>query len=372
MATEPAAPAARPNKLAHIHLGVDGGAERFFVRLSRALAKRGVEQIAFIKPGRPWRDELAEHCEVRELTFSRSHIKRHFVRWHISREIRKFGASATLGWMSPASKWLPKPGPDMRTFLRLGDWPDGFHTYGNVEQLIGNTPEIIRQAVEMGWPADRAHVISNFVDPLPADIQPVNRAHYDTPDDATVLIALGRFVQRKRFDLMIEAVARLPENVHAWLIGDGELIDDMKQLAARRGVDTRVHFLGWQRDPSPFLKAADILVCPADEEPLGNVVLEGWNAGLPVVATASPGPSWLIEHGKTGLLSPCGDVEGLVGNVGRVLGTEQKCLQWAIRRNASTFLHANYSEESILVSYLNRLGGASPHSLDIEITDLAK
>ncbi|TYC64463.1 glycosyltransferase [Rhodobacterales bacterium] len=343
-----------PGRLAHIHLGVDGGAERFFVRLSRALAKRGVRQIAFIRPNRPWRDELAEHCDVRELKFSRSHIKRHFVRWHISREIRKFGARATLGWMSPASKWLPKPGPDMRTFLRLGDFPDGFHTYGNVEDLIGNTPEIVRQAVEMGWPADRAHMISNFVDPLPTDLQPVDRSAFDTPQDATILIALGRFVERKRFDLLIRALSKLPESVHAWLIGDGDLMDDMKALAADLGVGNRTHFLGWQRDPAPFLKAADILVCPADAEPLGNVVLEGWNAGLPVVATASPGPSWLIEHGKTGLLSPCADVDGLGASITRIINSPHMTTD--LTTNAGAFLRESYSEEGVCAAYARLVG----------------
>ena len=336
-------------KLAHIHLGVDGGAERFFVRLAGALARKGVEQIAFIRPDRPWRDELARHCEVRELKFSRSHLKRHFVRWHIAREIRRFGASATLGWMSPASKWLPKPGPDMRTFLRLGDWPDGFHTYGNVEQLIGNTPEIVRQAVEMGWPESRAHVISNFVDPLPADLKPVNRADYDTPEDATVLIHLGRFVPRKRFDLAIETVARLPDNVHAWLVGDGELLDDMKALAKARGIESRVHFLGWQRDPAPFLKAADILICPTDEEPLGNIVLEGWNAGLPVVATASPGPAWLIEDGVSGLLSPCGDAGSLAASVTRLLDDAE--LRDLLVHAGTGYLKRHHSEDATVRAY---------------------
>ena len=341
------------NRLAHIHLGVDGGAEKFFVRLSRALAKRGVEQIAFIRPGRAWRDELAEHCEVRELKFSRSHVKRHFVRWGISGEITRFGATATLGWMSPASKWLPKPGGNMRTFLRLGDWPDGFHTYGNVEDLIGNTPEIIRQAVEMGWHADRAHVISNFVEPLPEALLAVDRSDFDTPEDATVLIALGRFVERKRFDLIIQALQQLPDTVHAWLIGDGDLQDDMKALARECGVATRVHFLGWQRDPSLFLKAADVLVCPTDHEPLGNVVLEGWNAGLPVVATASPGPSWLIEHGKTGLLSPCGDVGSLARSITEILNSAG--LRNMLVDNARRFLQERYSEENICGEYLRLL-----------------
>jgi glycosyltransferase involved in cell wall biosynthesis len=342
-------PTMKVKKLAHIHLGVDGGAEKFFVRLSAALARKGVEQIAFIRHDRPWRDELARHCDVRELRFSRSHLKRHFVRWGIARQIRKFGATATLGWMSPASKWLPAPGPDMRTFLRLGDWPDGFHTYGNVQDLIGNTPEIIRQAVEMGWPEARAHVISNFVDPLPAGLNPVKRADYDTPEDATVLIHLGRFVRRKRFDLAIEAVSRLPGNVHAWLIGDGELLDDMKALAHRLGVSDRVHFLGWQRDPSPFLKAADILLCPTDEEPLGNIVLEGWNAGLPVVATASPGPSWLIDDGVNGLVSPCGDVDALTASVRRVLDSAE--LRQTLQRGGKAKLAGRYSEDGVVKAY---------------------
>lgn len=348
MATDPTA---RLDKLAHIHLGVDGGAERFLVRLAGGLARKGVDQIAFIRRDRPWRDELAQHCQVRELGFSRSHLKRHFVRWGIARQIRAFGATATMGWMSPASKWLPAPGPSMRTFLRLGDWPDGFHTYGNVEDLIGNTPEIIRQAVEMGWPERRAHMISNFVDPLPRDLAPVARAACSTPEDATVLIHLGRFVERKRFDLAIRAMARLPENVHVWLLGDGDLLDDMKALAKAEGVENRVHFLGWQRDPAPFLKAADILLCPTDAEPLGNIVLEGWNAGLPVVATASPGPSWLIDDGRTGLLSPCGDAGALAASVSRILKSAD--LGSDLTRNARAFLQQNYSEDAIVEAYLN-------------------
>lgn len=341
-------------KLAHIHLGVDGGAEKFFVRLAGALARKGVDQIAFIRPDRPWRDELAKHCDVRELRFSRSHLKRHFVRWGIARDIRKFGAKTTMGWMSPASKWLPKPGADMRTFLRLGDWPDGFHTYGNVQDLIGNTPEIVRQAIEMGWPEARAHVISNFVDPLPADLVPVNRSDFNTPENATVLIHLGRFVRRKRFDLAVKTVAGLPEHVHAWLIGDGELMDDTKALAQSLGVSDRVHFLGWQRDPSPFLKAADILLCPTDEEPLGNIVLEGWNAGIPVVATASPGPSWLVDDGVNGLLSPCGDAEALTASVLRVIG--EPALRKSLISGAQTSLQRTFSEDAIVDTYLRLLG----------------
>lgn len=123
----------------------------------------------------------------------------------------------------------------------------------------------------------------------------------------------------------------------------------MKALAHRLGVADRVHFLGWQRDPSPFLKAADILLCPTDEEPLGNIVLEGWNAGLPVVATASPGPSWLIDDGVNGLLSPCGDAEALTGSLFRVL--ENRDLKQALVQGGSAKLTEHYSEDGVVTAY---------------------
>jgi glycosyltransferase involved in cell wall biosynthesis len=52
------------------------------------------------------------------------------------------------------------------------------------------------------------------------------------------------------------------------------------------------------------LAAADLLVCPSLHEPLGNVVIEAWSAGLPVVATASDGPAALIRDGESGILVP--------------------------------------------------------------------
>ena len=59
-----------------------------------------------------------------------------------------------------------------------------------------------------------------------------------------------------------------------------------------------------------LLANADLLVCPSLHEPFGNVVIEAWSAGLPVVATASDGPAALIEDEVSGLLVPLPDQPG--------------------------------------------------------------
>ena len=69
-----------------------------------------------------------------------------------------------------------------------------------------------------------------------------------------------------------------------------------------RGVAARVHFLGWRTDIAALLAACDVLACPSRSEPLGNVVLEAFSAGRPVVAAMADGPRELIESGRTGVL----------------------------------------------------------------------
>ncbi len=88
------------------------------------------------------------------------------------------------------------------------------------------------------------------------------------------------------------------------IAGEGPLRPSLETLAARLGLGGRVRFLGWREDVPALLANADFLVCPSLHEPLGNVVIEAWSAGIPVVATASDGPRGLIRDGENGLLVP--------------------------------------------------------------------
>jgi glycosyltransferase involved in cell wall biosynthesis len=122
-------------------------------------------------------------------------------------------------------------------------------------------------------------------------------------------LALGRLHPNKGFDLVLEAIA-VTRNVRLWIAGDGPLRPRLERLATRVGLAGRVRFLGWREDVPALLAAADLLVCPSLYEPLGNVVIEAWSAGLAVVATASDGPSALIEDGESGILVPLPGARG--------------------------------------------------------------
>jgi glycosyltransferase involved in cell wall biosynthesis len=116
-------------------------------------------------------------------------------------------------------------------------------------------------------------------------------------------LAVRRVHWNKGFELLLEALAATC-GVELRIARDGQLRVRLGSFAVRLGIGGRVAFLG-RHDDVPALKAsADLLVCPSLYEPLGNVVIEAWPAGLPVVASASDGPTAPIKGGETGILVP--------------------------------------------------------------------
>lgn len=113
------------------------------------------------------------------------------------------------------------------------------------------------------------------------------------PPGHRLLVCAGRLVETKRFDLLVGAVARLPDDVHLWIAGDGPLAGP---LAARaRNIGARVRLLGPRDDVPSLFCAADVVVIPSRVEGLPLVGLEALGAGTPVVATAVGGLKSLLD-----------------------------------------------------------------------------
>jgi glycosyltransferase involved in cell wall biosynthesis len=112
------------------------------------------------------------------------------------------------------------------------------------------------------------------------------------PNDASriQLVAAGRLVWQKGFDLLIEALAILANpRYHVTIIGQGILRDDLERLAGEFGVASQVNLIGFQNNPYPFFRAANAFVLSSRFEGMPNVILEALACGTGVIALPAPG-----------------------------------------------------------------------------------
>ena len=327
-----------------------GGAEAFFVRLVLALHRAGLEQRLVIRANPKRAQALREGgIEPVELPFGG------LLDWRtpraLKREIVEFRPDVVLTWMNRASVMCPKG--DFVHVGRMGGYYD-LKYYQKCHHLIGNTQDIVANLVGQGWPADKAHYLPNFVIQQTAPALP--RRQFYTPEGAPLVLGLGRLHQNKAFDVLLKAVARVP-NVYLWIAGEGPLREELEKLAEKLAVKPRVRFLGWREDTGALLATADIFVCPSRLEPLGNVVIEAWAQGLPVIATDSFGPGTLIEHRETGILVPVDDWQTLGRAIRNLL--EDDNLRAHIARQGHDAFIENFTEETVVKQYLEFLNAVA-------------
>lgn len=131
------------------------------------------------------------------------------------------------------------------------------------------------------------------------------------------VLAAGRLVHKKGFDLLLRAWAVLQDAVPPlWLVGDGEERDALHQLASELGLGTRVHFAGALSHPEllGLLERAALCVVPSREEPYGIMPVEAQALGVPLVATRVGNLPELVEPERTGWLA-APTVEGLAATI---------------------------------------------------------
>lgn len=337
-------------KILHFHYGTDGGAERFFVNLATAFHARGVEQEFFIRPDRPWRAELETLGKVHE-GYIRINFARLFLGLRIRRIVKRFQPDVMMGWR-PRVIRLMRNYPHILRVGRLGDYPSKLSAFANADRMIVNTPGVAERFRDLGWtkPID---VISNFTRVVPC--APIAREMLDTPQGAFIVVAVGRFVKIKGYDMLVRALAHMPGAV-LWLVGDGEERPALERLASELGVIDRIRFVGWQTDPGPFLAAADVVAMSSSHETLGNVILEGWSMGKPVVSTRAVGPVWLMQDGEDGLLVDIGDDEQFAAAIARLRASRE--LREKLVAGGRATLERSFTVEAVTSAYLELLEGS--------------
>jgi glycosyltransferase involved in cell wall biosynthesis len=159
----------------------------------------------------------------------------------------------------------------------------------------------------------------------PLDLKRIRAGVQPARNDAGLIVAVGRLVELKGFDVLIRAVARLPREVGARLVivGEGEARPELERLVRELGVSDRVDLVGARLEPWPEMSRARVVAVPSRSEAFPSVIGEAMALGRPVIAArCSQGVVEYLENGRSGLLVPPEDVEALGAGLARLLGDE--------------------------------------------------
>ncbi|MCS0604984.1 glycosyltransferase [Streptomyces sp. LP11] len=166
---------------------------------------------------------------------------------------------------------------------------------------VAVSPTVAARLARWGVPEPRITVVPNGIDLTRFAHDPAvrqrTRARLGLPEDAFVIGGIGRLAPGKRFDVLIDALARLPADCRLLLVGGGPEESALRRAARRAEVEDRVLFAGERPylpdgTPGPDLPALttamDVLAAPSPEEAFGLAVVEALAAGLPVRYTSCP------------------------------------------------------------------------------------
>ena len=207
------------------------------------------------------------------------------------------GARYALAWLKVALS------PRLITYVLL----EGARFRPHAGRAVVATSEALRQECAWAYPAARG--LLGVITPgtrLQQDTltRATARRQLDLPPDVPLLLFVANDYRRKGLDALLQALARLPQEVHLAVAGNPAPIPSYRRVAEQLGVAARVHFLGSQDDLGPAYRAADALAHPTLEDTYAMVVLEAMAHGLPVVVSgpAHCGISRELQDGLQALL----------------------------------------------------------------------
>ena len=152
--------------------------------------------------------------------------------------------------------------------------------------------------------------------------------------EAPVILAVGRLVEKKGFDILIEAASILKSRgirFRCWIAGEGSERERLAGLVRDEKLEGRVELLGpvaQDRLAADLYSRAHVLAQPSiiasdgDQDGIPTVILEAMSVGLPVVATPVSGIPEAVVDGETGLLAQPGEPRALADALSRVLADD--------------------------------------------------
>jgi glycosyltransferase involved in cell wall biosynthesis len=159
-------------------------------------------------------------------------------------------------------------------------------------------------------PANRVHTVHYGLDPASLEFDPDAREklclELGANLRAPLVGSLCRLTEQKGITYAIRAFWQIAEQMQGAqyvILGDGPLLDRLRQEVQGFGIKKRVHFLGWREDATSLLSGFDVIMMPSLWEGFGMVALEAMAAAKPIVASHVSALPEIVENGLTGYLA---------------------------------------------------------------------
>ncbi|QTN26753.1 glycosyltransferase family 4 protein [Rhodoferax sp. AJA081-3] len=323
-----------------------GGAERVTIRLAQGLVERGHDVDLLVLSDRgPYRKEVDSRIRIINLGASRALFGiLPLIRYlRLRRPDALLSAIFHTNCVAVVAGWLS--GTKTRVVLSehntLGLVKSAVNRfYWNVFLLALRTiyPRAdavvcVSAGVASGLAAlmprlqPRLLVIGNPVvtdEVLRMSMEPVHHPWLE-PRHSKLVLAVGRLVPAKGFDLLIAAFAEIASDFPAKLVilGDGPERPSLQALIEHHRLGDRVCLYGFTDNPYAWMRQADLFVLSSLHEGLPGALIEAMACGCKVVSTDCPsGPSEILEHGRWGRLVPVADIPALAHAISEELLSE--------------------------------------------------
>lgn len=205
------------------------------------------------------------------------------------------------------------------------------YTLWRADQVIAVSESAAHSVLKHPDISDRLNVIYNAVDLAEIDAAPADpelRAAWGVREGSLVAGELATLAPRKGQDLLIEAAYQLRDfspPLHLVFIGSANTRynwyeERLRSRVKDMGLESRVTFAGYTREPLSAVKSFDISVLPSRSEGFARALIESMALRIPTIASDIPGNDEAIRQGETGLLVQPESIEGLAQAIAQLAG----------------------------------------------------
>lgn len=180
--------------------------------------------------------------------------------------------------------------------------------YLKLDAVVGVSKTALKSITKkIDIPKDKQYVIHNVVD-TSLIIEQGNEKVEDIQFSQQVvnLCSVGRLTNQKGYSRLISIIAKLKQinlSIHLYLLGTGELEDELKGMVVSHKLQNNVTFLGFNKNPHKYVQKCDLFVCSSYQEGFSTAVTESVILGTPVITTNCAGMEEILDNGDIGMIT---------------------------------------------------------------------